>query len=462
MGTLYVNSPIFFQNLYWSLWGLNYKLIKEGRLFKKLLAGLEKSQYVNDKIQREEQDRKLSILITHCYNNVPYYQNLFHKIKLKPKDISSQKDILKLPLTTKEDVRIHRDQFLSRTANKWLVKKAQTSGTTGKPLVLFRDRYSTVFENAMIWRQYRWAGVNPGSRIATLRGYLVKEIADMNAPFWRNNYAQKRLLMSSYHISNDTALNYLSELKKFKPSAIEAYPSSIYSLVKHLKFINATPIKLKAVFTSSENLYSYQRKTIEDYFDCKVYDLYGNAERTNAIGTCEYGSYHVFNDYSVTEFVKAENQDSKSLFEIVGTNLNNFAMPLLRYQTGDLADLQDSDKPCNCGRALPVIKRVESFRVDEHLTTPDGRRLQSVEQMAEGLNNVQEYQVVQEKIDLILIKVVTTEHYNNDDERLILKKAQDRLGKSMRITVEPVEMIERTKGGKFRFIINKLEDSERL
>ena len=115
---------------------------------------------------------------------------------------------------------------------------------------------------------------------------------------------------------------------------------------------------------------------------------------------------------------------------------------------------------CPCGRRFPLIKKIESYRADEYLRTSDGRRLQSVEQMAEGLQNVLEYQVVQEDISFVRIRVVAGRGFCRDDENLVLRKAKERLGNSMRMVVERVESIERTKNGKYPFIVNKLRGAQ--
>lgn len=460
MENLYFKSPKAFQNLYWSAKGLEYKLVKEGALFRKLLSRLENNQYFCEDILREYQDRKLKDLVAHCYKNVPYYNNLFRRLKLKPADITRTENLWKVPCTTKEDVRSHSSEFVARNANRMFLREARTSGTTGKPLVLYRDRFSTVFENAMIWRLYRWAGVNPGDRIATLRGYLVQPIDDMEGPFWRHNLPLRRLLMSSYHINMRTAPRYLAALEDFRPAAIEAYPSAAYSLVRNLRANGAVGPQLKAVFTSSETLYGFQREAIEGYFGCRVFDLYGSAERVCAAGSCEHGKYHLFEDYGITEFQEAESGNCRGVFEIVGTGLHNYGMPLLRYRTEDRGIPPDRRRSCSCGRGFPLLEKIESYRVDEYLTTSDGRRLQTVEQMAEGLENVLEYQVVQEAPAFIRIRVVTSKEFCRDDENLIIRKAQERLGSFMRLVVERVDAIERTKSGKYPFIVNKVKDTQ--
>lgn len=454
LNALYTRSPVAVQNICWSLKGLAYRMVKQGPLFRKLLRGLEEAQYAAEETRREYQDRKLKALVAHCHAHVPYYQELFARLRLRPADIAGRQDLAKLPFTTKEDIRKAPAKFLSRTARRVFLRQARTSGTTGTPLVLYRDRFSAVFENAMIWRFYRWAGVNPGDRIAALRGGLIQAVDDMRGPFWRQDAFMNRLILSAYHIHPRSAPEYAKALRQFKPAAIEAYPSAVYSLVRHLAATGEEGIELKAVFTSSETLYGYQRRAVEEFFGCRVFDLYGSAERVCAAGSCEYGRYHLFNDYGITEFLEAGGDNPPGTVEIIATGLHNLAMPILRYRTQDRAVPGDRKPPCPCGRTFPSMERFESYRADDYLLTADGRRLQSVEQMVEGLEDVLEYQVLQESPARVRIRVVAGRPLGPEDEERILRKARERLGGAMRMKVEQVDAIARTPNGKYPFIVN--------
>jgi phenylacetate-CoA ligase len=458
---LYYRAPIFIQNLYISSNGLFYKLVKEGKLFRKLLKKLEESQYLSETELENLQNEKLRNLIMHCYENVPYYSHLFRQLGISPTDIKTKEDIEKLPFTTKEDVRKDPERFVSKNINRSFLKKATTSGTTGTPLRLYRDFNSIVYESATIWRQYRWAGINPGDKLVSIRGKLIQEVDNKEPPFWRYDFCLNQMLMSSYHIHETTAKNYYEAIINFNPDAIEAYPSSIYQLTKQFKMLKLEKLKVKAVFTSSETLYQYQRDIIEEFFNCKIYDLYGNAERVCALGTCEEGNYHIFSEYGICELVSAK-YEGINYIEIVGTNLNNFAMPLLRYKTGDKAFVYDRNMECKCGRRLPIIKAVESQRADEVIITSDGRRLQSVEQMSEGIKHVIEFQLVQEKVDFIIIRVVATNGFSAEDEEEIVNKAKQRIGHKIDFKIEKVDNIPRTERGKYRYIINNLINKDHL
>jgi len=196
-------------------------------------------------------------------------------------------------------------------------------------------------EHAFVWRQYRWAGCPPGGRIALFRGDMIVPIDQKKPPFWRYDAASRELWLSSLHLSKDTALYYLQQLQEFNPHLIYAYPSAITILARYAELLAALPVipSLKGIVTSSETLYDHDRAVIKRVFNVQIHDWYGAFERVIFIGTCEMGSYHVYSDYGLTEFISVEGEKEQNVCELVSTGFINPVMPLIRYRTGDLVSL---------------------------------------------------------------------------------------------------------------------------
>lgn len=452
--SLYKKSPVFLQNLLVSMNGYFYTFLRQGRNFKKILKELEVSQWYSKNELEELQNEKLRKLIEHVYKNVLYYREIFDTRKLKPKDIKTKEDLKKLPFLTKEDVRKNRDKLLAQNFNRSLLSKAYTSGTTGTPLDLFRDIYSINFENASILRQWRWAGYKFDSRRAVLRGDLIVPAAQTRPPFWRYNTSENALLMSSYHLSSKNIPYYLSKIEKFRPDYIQAYPSSIHLLAAYMKENKINAISLKAVFTSSEMVTPKIRALTEEYFCCQVYDYYGLAERVIPIMTCEKGRYHVIPEYGIAEFITFDGDKT----ELIGTGLTNFAMPLIRYKTGDIVICDHKGTKCSCERNFNLVKEIQG-RSNDFIVTPDGRKIgnPTLTHLFYGVdNNIIESQILQEKMDEIIIRVVPDKSYSDKDKELLAKKTRGLLGKSIKIKIELVDSISRTKEGKFRAVVQKM------
>ena len=434
------------QDFSW-LQGYGKSFMRKGSLFRKLLLELEQNERLSSLELANYQNQKLQLTVRRAFNEVPFYKELFERLKLSPEDIKTVNDLQLLPILNKSDIRGNEQQFVS-SALTWKFK-ASTSGTTGTPLKLCRDFFNINFEHANLWRQWRWAGFAFNQRRATLRGSMVTPADSTQPPFWQYIPAEKKLLMSSYHLSDDFIPYYLQKLREFQPLAIEAYPSSIYRLARYMEVHQQQPVQVKAVFTSSETLLDYQREVIEHYFG-QVFDHYGQAERTAHITMCEHGNHHYAMDYSIIEFLPTEQDD---LYQIVGTTINNAAMPLIRYASGDFVRL--SSQSCSCGRAFPVIETIEG-RKDDYIVTPSGKWLGRFSIVFRAVPNMIESQIIQEKPDMVRVLIVPANNFTWNDENILLEKLRERLGQEMKIVIQKVDSIPRTKRGKFKVVISKI------
>jgi phenylacetate-CoA ligase len=429
------------------------RAFREGALFRTLLSEMrEREKWPREKLV-EWQDARLREILLEASAHVPYYRRLFKEIGLDVSRVPAREALSRIPLLDKSFVRRSPDQFLNEKYHRMFLKKAHTSGTTGTPLVCYRDRYAVNYEHAMIWRQWLWAGYGFGERRVTLRGELIVPTSQKTPPFWMFSPAEKQLLMSSYHISEDTLPLYVETIRSFAPAAVEGYPSSVYLIARGFEKLGYESFPVKGVFTSSETLLDYQRELIERIFRCRIFDLYGNTERTAAIGNCEQGVYHEFSDYAIIEYVPSETGD----MEIVGTPLFNKAFILLRYRSGDFA--VPGTERCSCGRAFPTVKSLEG-RKESYVWTPEGRAVGRLDHIFKGTHHIRESQIIQEAIDHVRILVVPDLDFSEADEKQILQNARERLGPSMKVSVERVLDIPRTSRGKFVAVISKLANHD--
>ena len=423
------------------------KLIRQGFTFNKILKESQKSQYFSAEQLDELQNEKLRKIIGHCYKNVPYYTDLFNKLSLTPNDIQTKEDLKKLPFIDKYIVKENYDKFIAKNKNKLLCSIGETSGTTGTHLSLYRDYHSINCENAFFFRHYSNI-LNFKAKRITLRGQLIVPVDKQTPPFWEYNAADKELLMSSYHVSGKTIETFIKKIDEFNPQIIFAYPSSAYLLARYFSILHKT-LNLQAIFTSSEKLEENQRELIEKTFNCKIYDWYGQAERVAAIGQCEKGTYHIIEDYSITETIETE----KGL-ELVGTNFDNYIMPLLRYRTGDIVELEQ--KKCSCGRNFREISKIYGRDAISYILTTDGIIYTSFDHFVRGVNSIIETQVIQEKIGELIINIVTNGSFCEKDKEQLIKNTLERTSSDMKVIINEVSQIPRGPNGKFIAVINKL------
>lgn len=427
------------------------KFIRQGFTFNKILKELEESQYFTTEQLEELQNEKLCKIIQHCYKNVPYYTELFDKLNLKPEDIQTKEDLKKLPFLDKYIVKENFNKLIAKNKLKILCKKATTSGTTGTPGEFLRDYYSINFENATIFRFWKNAG-DKNYRRVTLRENIVVPTNQEKPPFWEYNAANKELIMSSYHLLEKNAQFYIDKIIEFNPEIFYMQPPTACILAKFFENVNHN-LNIKAIFTSSENLSNEQRVFIEKVFNSKIYDWYGQAERVAAIEQCEKGTYHIVEDYSIGELIKEEND----IYQVCGTHLYNYAMPLLRYKTGDFVIPRKSQ--CSCGRYFREIENIQG-RTIYYILTPENNKIVNFGVITGNINNIIESQYVQETRHDLVINAVTTKDFNKRDEEKLIQNVLHYTSKEFNVTVKQVDSIPRSPGGKFINVIRKFETDE--
>jgi phenylacetate-CoA ligase len=225
-------------------------------------------------------------------------------------------------------------------------------------------------------------------------------------------------------------------------------------LAKFFKY-HQVEYRFEAIFTSSESLEPEVRQYIEDVFQCKIYDWYGQAERVAAIGQCRHGSYHIQEDYSIVELLPGQEDGS---FELVGTQLHNLVMPLLRYRTQDfiyLSPLGSKNGTCSCGSAFRTVDKILG-RTYGYLLTPEGYHIAITAHIPVGVDNVIETQFYQEKQGEVILKVLTNGSFTEADREQLVSNTLNHTSPHMKVFVEEVSEIPRGPNGKFINIINKM------
>lgn len=452
---IYEHSPILLQDFATTCYGWREKQKRYGHYFRKYFNLLQECQWYEEQKLRDVQNEKLRKLVEYSYENVPYYRSLFDKEGLKPCQIETVDDLPKIPTLDKDTVRKRWKELLSRNypLNKAVIYR--TSGTTGKPLKMYVSRNCFEREYAYRWMHYSWGGMQLGERFATVAGHPVVPIDQKKPPYWRYNKAENQLIFSSQHMSQDALPYYADALRRFQPSIIYGYPSSIYLIARYLAQKGLSDVFPKAVFTVSETLMDFQRMVIEKVFGCKVFNWYGMTEMVAHATECEQGAMHIQPMYGIMEIVSEMGDKVQEGIEghIIGTGFDNWVMPLIRYNSGDVA--VPISKKCSCGRGYPLIENVLG-RTDDYVITPEGRYVGRLGHIFQQELHVVESQLIQEELNILRVQVVKDKGYSDEDTRKIIQGLQERLGNVMRYELEYVDHIPRGRNGKFRFVISKV------
>lgn len=452
----YYHSPPFIKNIITSIYGLKQRKERHGRYYHKHLQLLFKSQWFSRTELEDFQFNRVKTFLIAARDHSLYYNKLFDSVGFNPDKFGSKDELSKLPLLSKQTIRENKASILPSNLNQYKAKWSHTSGTTGQALVFPISLECFQREYAFRTLHYSWGDIGTNDKVAVCAGHPVTYYDSKKPPFWTYDYFNNWLIMSSSHLSARNLPNYIHEIAKFEPALLKGYPSSIYLLAlannKVGKIVNP-----KAVYVASETLFDFQRKVIEESFGCKVYMWYGTGEMTGNIVECPMGKYHLKLEHSYIEILDENDNPIQPGQEgrIVSTAFGNFAMPFIRYDIGDVAELSE-DQSCECGRGGEIISKVVG-RVEDYILTPDGRFVGRLDHLFKDSEHVINGQLLQNTVGEIIIRIVKTQEYSIGDEDKILKEARLRLGSEIDIRFEYVEDIPRSPNGKFRFVVSNIE-----
>ena len=429
----------------------------------KLKRIFDRNQWLSEETLLEYQSAKLRQIISHAYHNVPYYQKLFKENNIIPSDIQTARDLKNIPYLTKDLLRNNFESLVARNAKKYTPSLLSTSGSTGGKVNFYVDKPSNVLEFVYYWRLWNWAGYKLGDTFATLSSEDFAYINKHKKSRYYFNSLTRELSVNAMFFSH----KYLDELmgifQKFTPLFLKASPINLYMLALVFNEKEDHGISFKAIFSQGSNLLPYQRDLIEKVFSSKVFDCYGHMERTVAISQCSSGMYHIHPDYGITELEELriplvnQNDEDTCIREIVGTSLYNFSMPLIRYKTGDFVTLTRSPEKCSCGRSFPSIASVIGRELDL-IVTPDGRRIAGISSAFSHAPGIIIGQIIQEKIDQLLVKIVCASEDADKIDRILLGHMKNFCGDEMDIKIEhtTIEGIRKDKFGKFKTVVSNV------
>lgn len=419
--------------------------------FKSRRAWLAKTQYLGADQLKDMQLNLLRRMVEHAYKTVPYYTAMMTERGIKPDEINSLEDIKRFPIISRADLKEAADTLISTKFNPRFMITRHTSGTSGTPMPLKRDLRSIQDEHAFVRRQFDWAGIAMEDRCAYLTWRRIVSANQRHPRPYVYDAMMKELILSTIHLSEDTIGVFADAMKKYSVKALVAYPSAAYVLAKGC-LAKGISLPLRAVLTTSEILDDARRQVISTAFGCKVFDFYGNSERVCYIHTCEHGSYHILPEYGLTELMPA-GPPNDDCCRIVATGFWNMAMPLIRYDIGDL--VQPLEGSCPCDRAFPMVKRILG-RGSNIITTPSGRILgaMAVEYMLDRVlfriykMPILEAQIIYEPTDHVVLEYTPMVNFTTEDANKLRNLLRREVPEEIKVEIRRVEKLTRTATGK--------------
>lgn len=300
---------------------------------------------------RQVQSQRLIETVDRVYHNVPFYRKKMQSLGVEPGDIKGIDDIVKLPFTTKQDLRDNYPFGLFAVPKSEIVRIHASSGTTGKPTVVGYTRRDISTFSEVVARSMYAAGVSREDTIQISYGY------GLFTGGLGLHYGAEKIGATVIPISGGNTAKQLQLLQDFKSTVLACTPSYALYLaeaIQESKEMSIDDLGLKIGIFGAEPWTEEMRLQIEKSLKIRAVDIYGLSEvmGPGVANECSaQKGLHIWEDHFVPELIDPDTLKpcaEGSIGELVFTTVTKEALPLLRYRTRDLTRLDYS--PCECGR----------------------------------------------------------------------------------------------------------------
>ncbi|MBC7286852.1 MAG: phenylacetate--CoA ligase family protein [Armatimonadetes bacterium] len=405
------------------------------------------------------QAERLRALLRHAFEAVPWYRDWARANGASAEDFRTIADLQHLPVLTRDVVQECGDTLRSERPLWGGVQKNHTGGSTGRPVTFLQDANYRAWANADKQRLYMRCNYRLGDPIAFLWGSDADSAAHKSALSRLVDRCFRNLLwVNTFDIIEDDLPRIAEAIKAHAPVLLVGYARS---LVMYCRFLRETgiqpPPSLRAVQSSAEVLAAADREFIEKTLGVPVFDRYGCREVGIIAHECHaHAGLHISSGANVVEIVDVHGQPAVA-GRIVVTNLHNFVQPFIRYDTEDAGEA--AEDACPCGSPAVRLARILGRRSDL-IVSPSGKLLHGefFTHLFYGLEDVKQFQVVQDARDHLLIRLVLRRPGSEEAiQRRLAAAIRAHADPAFRVTFEFVDAIPPSPSGKTRFTISYVE-----
>jgi len=407
------------------------------------------------------QQAKWARLLDHIGKNVPYYARILGGDAAEPASLGA------FPVLTRERVLDNFQQLISTAHRPSDMHLRKSGGSTGHPLELYLDnRLKTINRALERLGDYEWVQMPYRARRVVLWGLNQNEKGDG----WKERLAfelkgalQHRWKYYVTYADEATMGGYVHQLQRIRPQILFGYVSAVKKLAEYVDKHGVTGLRPEVVMTTSETLTEEDRAYLQEVLQARVVNRYAAAEVGLIASECPAGKLHIHSHRLIVEALK----DGRPVppgepGELVITDLDNYAFPLVRYAIGDVGIL--SSERCRCGRSLPVLEQVLG-RTHEVVRTAAGDEIAATAliravRRANGRNQIRQVQFLQDCTERLVVRIIRGESYSDQTEASIRDGLQRRFFAqcAMRIEFEYVDEIAPAASGKVKTFVSCLQD----
>ncbi|MEQ8503241.1 MAG: hypothetical protein RIB84_27810 [Sneathiellaceae bacterium] len=412
----------------------------------------------------EFQARRLRTLLARCAARADFYRPQLPAatvISAAPRD-----DLLRiladLPVLEKETVRAHGAAMMCVPPAD--ADPVSTSGSTSEPLSFYLDRDRSVREWAFVTHIWSRAGFGPRSIRGVLRGVQLPQLGDVP---WDWDPALRELRFSPFHLTEDVMDAYLALADRYRVDAIHGYPSSIEVFAGHA-LRRGWPRReaIRCVLPISEPIFDHQRELVATVFpNARTMPFYGLSEKSMIAGEVPGapGSYAFEPAYGLAELVAEDGRAIVTPGEtgrVVGTGFISAAMPLLRYDSGDLAELEEAPSPRNGYRLR--IRRIASHRSQEILLGRQGEPIgmAAINIHSPAYSAIRVFQFMQDSPGTAVLKIAPVAGAPQERIEAFVAEISRKLRDALTLDVEYTDDFTSNSRGKRPYIDQRIPEAQ--
>ncbi len=415
---------------------------------------MEQTQWLGPEQIAALQASRLQALLT-AAGEVPYWRDLFTRLRFDPRAVTGVQDLQALPLLDKATIRAHTEAMKHPRARG--LARFNTGGSSGEPLIFYIGNERVSHDVAAKWRATRWWGVDIGDPEIVVWGSPIELGSQDRIRAWRDKLLRTELL-PAFEMSEPRLDTMLAAIRRRRPRMLFGYPSALSHIARHAerRGLRMDDLGLRVAFVTSERLYDEQRAAIERIFGCPVANGYGGRDAGFIAHQCPAGGMHLTAEDVVVEIVGADGRvlPAGEAGEIVVTHLAAKDFPFIRYRTGDVAVLDS--RPCSCGRGLPLLKEIQG-RSTDFVVAADGTVMHGLAliYILRDLPGVQGFKIVQHGLQRTEVQLVVGDGFDRAGQVPAIQAGfRRRLGAGVQVDVVFLAAIAPEKSGKFRYVVS--------
>jgi len=404
-----------------------------------------------EKLSKEQiqkyQEAKLKKLLLYAYNNVPYYHKILGEVDVVENGKVNLDNFSKIPILTKEIIRREGKNLYSKEHKKRKSYENTSGGSTGEPVRFLQDKYYDDWNNSTKIFFKEFGNQNVGDKELRLWG-SERDLLEGKEKFSirARNWLYNRKELNSFKMSEKEMNDFVKSWNEFKPQWVEAYAQSIYEFAKFIKQNNLKIYSPKGVLTSAGTLYPDMKQTIQEVFKCPVYNRYGSREVGGiALSKANKDSLDIAFWNNHVEVIPKKK--TETIGKIYVTTLNNFSMPLIRYDIGDMAEKGET----NLELKMVVGRETESFITKKGKIVPGEFFIHFIG-VVHNKGIISKFQVIQDSYDSIIIKAVINNKKEFEKYRSQIESSIDKaMEQKTKINWKFVDDIPALKNGKYLY-----------